>query len=39
MERQQAMCGFVVVVSGKPLKINLMAYKVDQNGEPEDTFQ
>jgi hypothetical protein len=33
------MCGMMVVFSDKPPKINLMAYKVDQNGEPEGALQ
>jgi hypothetical protein len=28
----------VIVFSDKPLEINSMAYRVAQNGEPEDTF-
>lgn len=33
-----AMCGRRGSFSGKPPKINLMAYKVGQNGEPDGTF-
>jgi hypothetical protein len=35
---EQALCGMAGCVSGKPSKINFMAYKLAQSGEPEDAF-